>query len=405
MPPLRALPRRWSGLALLLGLVAAPAQAGVPFSLPTSEDPGAWRGALALAAALDPSAPLSATGPSVEIQETARPSTWRLRVRDAGGVLHEVEVPRPTDDHGREDVVALAASLLQPVGGVAIPFGPAPRTPAPPRPAPAPVAPPRRETPVLRTDSTPGEAPEPPPPPEPVATPEPIVRPESLPPPEPRPAPEAIAPPLPAFPAHPWMSVSGGLDLKADTGTSFGGEVLAGVAFDSGVHTGLGIASGTRHDLSSLARARGAAYQDMELFATLWWAPTARLAPVAGLRLGGAWRTFWQGEDRVEVTYGDASAGVAAVVPVAVLDTGLAIRVVPGLALVPALRVRADLPGLGSSGVTPPSCIRWADGDPSACDDGNGAYLSLLSLGITLSMVVEPSPGDPDGRVAARQGR
>ena len=422
MAPSRPPGRRWAGLALLWGLGPVAAWAGVPFSLPPTEDPGAWRSALALAASLDPSAPRTSTGPSVEIQETARPATWRLRVRDTAGVLHEVEVVRPSDAQGREDIVALAASLLRPLGGAGSTFGPRPITP-PPKPVADPPEVARKPPPARAAPpgAPPGpEAVTPVPPPASLSDapfpatvageagspggPEPFPVPEALPEPERLPAPSAVATPLPP-PAHPWMSAGGSLDLRADTGTSFGGDVLAGVAFRNGIHTGIGAAYGTPHDLADLARAKGAAYQDMDVYGALWWAPPARLAPLLGLRAGGTWRTFWIGDEREEITYDDGSAGVAAVVLVVALDAGIALRVVSGLTLVPALRLRGDVPGLGSSGLAPPSCIRWSGSDPSACGEGEGSYLSSMSLGLTLSIVVDPGEGDRDGLVAARQRR
>ncbi|MBN1334885.1 MAG: hypothetical protein JXB39_02890 [Deltaproteobacteria bacterium] len=417
---LRTRARRWSGLPFLLGLVAGPSWAGVPFALPSSEDPSEWRGALALAATLDPAAVRTATGPWVEIQDTARLETWRLRVRDTAGVLHEVEVQRPSDDRGREDVVALAASLLHPVRSVSSPFEPR-SIPISSRPVPEPPVPAREPARRLAVPLAPAEPPvEPPAPLLPAEVPlGPAESGEILRPPETEPLPVAAstavtdptaltspgsatgAPPL----AHPWMSAGGTVDLRADTGTSLGGEVLVGVGFHSGIHAGIGAASGTRHDLATLARIEGAAYQDTDLFGAFWWAPQASLAPLVGLKAGGTWRTFWLHDDRVEVTNDDGSPGVAARVLVASLEAGLAVRLVPGLVLVPAVRLRGDLPGRGPTGITPPSCIRWQGSDPSACSEGDGSYLSTLSLGFTLSVVMEPAPGDPDGPLAAQQGR
>jgi hypothetical protein len=151
-----------------------------PVELPPGED-SAWRSALGLSG-LEP----GPVGPGAGVRLLVRGEQLSIWVRDVQGAEHELVVPRPRTTQERESVMALAASLVQPMRSASLPGlelpAPAPKPVPRPRPAPVPAEP----VPVVVA------APEPVPVPEPAPEAA-LVEEPSRPPPAPRP------PPLPAL--------------------------------------------------------------------------------------------------------------------------------------------------------------------------------------------------------------
>ncbi|MBX2798951.1 MAG: hypothetical protein KTR31_14840 [Myxococcales bacterium] len=109
------------------------AMAGVPVSLPESEDQAEWSSALTLAG-LEPMGD-EPRGPAAWIREEAE--AWSVRVRDTTDAEHLLSVSIPADQAAREALALLVSSLATPLG-VAEPVpAPAPTF----APAPAPVVP------------------------------------------------------------------------------------------------------------------------------------------------------------------------------------------------------------------------------------------------------------------------
>jgi hypothetical protein len=103
--------------------------AAAPFQLPPGEDPALWIGPAELRGfELEP---VQGTGASVEV----RGASWVLVVQDTAGGVHRVPVTPPQTEAQREDLLALAASLLKPPA-LAFELAPPPVDPAPDPPEP-----------------------------------------------------------------------------------------------------------------------------------------------------------------------------------------------------------------------------------------------------------------------------
>ncbi|MFH1469752.1 MAG: hypothetical protein ABIO70_35525 [Pseudomonadota bacterium] len=302
-----------SALAGLLGLlVSRGALAAVPLILPDGEPNEPWRAALPLGGqmALDLGLPRAPGAPWVELERTVNPARWRLRVRDEAGVLHEVEVAVPADARAREEVVALAASLLHPVGGglgfwpgttreaaqpppppvlaAPTPAVPAPRLPAAVQPVPAPVAmEPAPPTAVVELPAEPSPAPAAPTGPgEPIAPAAPPVA--ATPRPAPAPAPPVSPPPTPRVVF--WSRLAGNADLGLGIdGPTAGGGVQAGLLLRRGLRAGVGFQAEGRQvfEVASLPAERRPAQRDTDVFGVLLWSPAWRVAPLLAVR--GGW--------------------------------------------------------------------------------------------------------------------
>lgn len=82
--------------------------AAAPFQLPPGQDPALWQGPAELRGfELEP-----VQGPGATIEVTG--ASWVLVVRDTAGGVHRVPVSPPQTEAQREDLLALAASLLRP---------------------------------------------------------------------------------------------------------------------------------------------------------------------------------------------------------------------------------------------------------------------------------------------------
>ena len=111
-------------LPLALLLLAAPATAAAPtIALPAGQNPTQWQEALALAG-------LTRTAGSADVVVRSAGSQWVIEIHGPGGVLRALAVPAPTDEAGREDLVVLAASLLE-EARVTLPEAPEPEPHAP----------------------------------------------------------------------------------------------------------------------------------------------------------------------------------------------------------------------------------------------------------------------------------
>ncbi len=342
--------RLLAALALALGSSWAGTVGATPLLLPEGESAASWRAAVRLGAAQDLSLSEARQSgqPWVELQRTANPERWRLRVLDERGTLHEVEVPVPRQESDREGLVAMAVSLLHPLPSAGGSFWdgvseveeppplpadppPLPEQPPPPpqpeQPSPQPEQPspqPEEPSPQPEQPSPPPEQPSPPPeqpspPPEqPSPQPEqPSPQPEqpSPPPEEPSPQPEEPAPSpeqpgpeasapveAPTVPAPPvgtliFTRLLGVMDAGVGQATSVapGGGVQVGVLLPRNLRAGVGFQlEGIRslpHPEQSAARFAEQREADAHLI--LLWRPERRLAPVAGLRAGVCSRTVY----------------------------------------------------------------------------------------------------------------
>ncbi len=90
-------------------LLLVAAAFGAPIALPRGESPTAWASALQRAG-LEPGNPGSGEGVRVVVLSGG----WELLVRDEHGEERRITVPVPRTDAEREEVAALAASLLHP---------------------------------------------------------------------------------------------------------------------------------------------------------------------------------------------------------------------------------------------------------------------------------------------------
>ncbi len=373
----------------------------VPFLLPEGEDPAPWRGALVLGGdlALDPGEARVVGAPWVELERTARPELWRLRVRDAAGTLHEVELPAPHGEAAREELVVLAASLLHPVdqGGVdawsaltsAEEPPPLPELP-PPLPELPPPLPPEavvvERPPPLPPEAVVAEAPPPLPPEAGGSAEPPALEPEGAadepPPPEPveeappvPPPPEPPPPPTPPVPRwEPFARVDGSLDLRlGELGSAIGGGFQGGVASPAGLVLGLGFLSESRHAMVfELEEVETDRYlREADVFLGAGWCPRWRLAPYGGARLGASVRSLEVG-GALRSQYP---------IPFASLDLGAAVDVGSSLAIVPWLRAQGDLAA---------SPALWLRGQDEDAEDALWGTLSRWSLHMGLALKLQP---------------
>jgi len=386
---LRSLP----GLLLLVALASSSARAAVPFLLPEGEPPGAWSAALVLAGRtpLDPALPRAPGAAWVELQHTARPDTWRLRVRDAAGSLHEVEVPAPRTDRARDEVVALAASLLHPVEQREDFWASSQRPP--------PLPPTEEEPPPLPPILPPPPPVEPQPAPEPVeaeAAPGPAALPEEVvePPPlvvtvvptvvEPVVEPEAIVPAPPVVsadlpprsaPLQAWLRLGGAVDLGLGApALAAGGAVEAGAQAARGLLVGVGAHYETRRllvyeDVDDMPRG----FRESDVYLLAAWSPSWRVAPRTALRAGASVATFYSAE------WGDGAWPLreadSLVSPLLGAELGLSLPIGSHLAVQPF--------ALGQ--------VYLGDAiDPLLTDD-TSATLERLSLHGGLALVVTPA--------------
>jgi hypothetical protein len=345
------------------------AAAKVPLILPEGEPAGPWRAALPLGGhmALDLDLPRAAGAPWVELERTADPARWRLRVRDEAGVLHEVEMPVPVEARAREEVVALAASLLHPVGG-GLGFWTTPSAPeAVPPPPPAPV--PR----VVSAVPMPAE---PAPGPPVVESPAPAVPPAESPLPAeapavvvseapPAPAPPAARPPMPAAgpaPSPPgevtpaprvvvWSRLAGSADLGLGfDGPAVGGGVQAGLALLPPLRLGIGFVAEGRQvfEVAGLPEERRPAQRDTDIFGVLLWSPAWRVAPLLAARGGWTVRRAYVRERGAQGVWTwqevvDDAGDALAPLPFAGLEAGLSVPLGASLNLEPFGQAQALL--------------------------------------------------------------
>ncbi len=169
-------------------------------------------------------------GPSwIHLEDVGR--HWVLQVRDSGGEVHIVTVPPPRDEAGREDLIWLAISLLQPVGPADALIEASRNAATTMPPLPEPVAEP---APTPRSAGT-----EPPPPtPLPPATDgsNPSTSSQADPPPPPLPnldAPEPLAPAL-----TPWGRADMGAIARAGIHASLQAGLAGGLELRSGFRLG-----------------------------------------------------------------------------------------------------------------------------------------------------------------------
>jgi hypothetical protein len=373
-------------LAVTSLLLAHPALA-VPFLLPEGEPATRWQAALPLGgdALLDPREPRVMGAPWVELQRTAQADQWRLRVHDQQGTLHEVEVFVPVTERQREEIVVLAASLLHPVAGgagglwdaLALAEEPPPLPlelppplpveqppPLPSRPPPLPV-----EAPPPLPVEPPPEPPEQPPPlpialeppsPEP-PTPEPEPPTPEPEPPTPEPEPEPPIPePVTVVPIGPtsvvvWTRVLGVVDTGwGEPEAAPGGGVQVGAVLRGGLRLGVGFGSQWFQSLPAEGQdpERYAEIQESDAYLCLLWSPSWRVAPLAGLRGGGAIRTLYKqgnvGGGRYErqavSTYGEGYS--PSPLPIVGLDLGVSTPLGAGLRLQPFANLLVDVSGL-----------------------------------------------------------
>jgi len=391
-----------AGLLTLLALSTGRPALAVPFLLPEGESAGQWRSALALGGGLDPGEARAAGAPWVELQRTALPDRWRLRVRDHQGTLHELEVPVPSTERQRQELVALAASLLHPMssGGGGFWDGVAAAEEPPPLPPPLPTEPPPlpTEPPPLPVEPPPLPV-EPPPLPEPeapvVEPEEPVVEPEApvvepevpvaaeglqptadspqpeppLPPEgegsegggDPTPAPETPDPdPTPA-PETPTPDPTGTriftrlLGLM-DTGLGEapaiapGGGVQVGVVLPRSLRAGVGFQLEAIRALSHPEQSaeRLAEQREADAHLTLQWSPDWRVSPMVAGRVGVCVRTVYQAslQDgayvRRVVSY-DEDGEALGPFPIAGFDLGLSVPVGSAVSLQPYAQLQLDL--------------------------------------------------------------
>ncbi len=344
-------------LALALLLCWAGPAAAIPLLLPEGEPAERWRTALSLGAARDLSLSQGREPGQawVELQRTADPERWRLRVRDERGTLHEVEVPIPLSERDREGLVALAVSLLHPLpsaggdlwDGLSAVEEPPPPPPGPPLPEPiadiasgqgpaaAPAAALRRPPPSPAVPEPSPAVPEPSPG---VPEPSPAVPEPSPGVPEPSPgvpepsaeiasatgpdvtlatdtSPPPLAPgteaaasgpsesPPPALPLTPagtriFTRLLGVLDagLGAATHVAPGGGVQVGALLPRSLRLGVGFQLEGIRDLSHPLQSpeRYAEQREADAHATLLWSPDWRVSPLAAVRVGVCVRTVYQ---------------------------------------------------------------------------------------------------------------
>ncbi len=359
--------RLLAALALALGSSWAGTVGATPLLLPEGESAASWRAAVRLGAAQDLSLSEARQSgqPWVELQRTANPERWRLRVLDERGTLHEVEVPVPRQESDREGLVAMAVSLLHPLPSAGGSFWDGvseveepPPLPADPPPLPEqPPPPPQPEQPSPQPE-------QPSPPPE-----EPSPQPEEPAPSPEQPGPEASAPvEAPTVPAPPvgtliFTRLLGVMDAGVGQATSVapGGGVQVGVLLPRNLRAGVGFQlEGIRslpHPEQSAARFAEQREADAHLI--LLWRPERRLAPVAGLRAGVCSRTVYLSslqvggyERRVVTTWTDTqgtedpSDDVELPItpfPIAGLDLGLSLPLGPAVSLQPYAQLQVDL--------------------------------------------------------------
>lgn len=366
--------RLLAALALALGSSWAGTVGATPLLLPEGESAASWRAAVRLGAAQDLSLSEARQSgqPWVELQRTANPERWRLRVLDERGTLHEVEVPVPRQESDREGLVAMAVSLLHPLPSAGGSFWDGvseveepPPLPADPPPLPEqPPPPPQPEQPSPQPEQPSPQPEQPSPPPE-----EPSPQPEEPAPSPEQPGPEASAPvEAPTVPAPPvgtliFTRLLGVMDAGVGQATSVapGGGVQVGVLLPRNLRAGVGFQlEGIRslpHPEQSAARFAEQREADAHLI--LLWRPERRLAPVAGLRAGVCSRTVYLSslqvggyERRVVTTWTDTqgtedpSDDVELPItpfPIAGLDLGLSLPLGPAVSLQPYAQLQVDL--------------------------------------------------------------
>lgn len=376
------------GLLTLLALLLARPALAVPFLLPDGEPAARWQAALPLAgdAVLDPSEPRILGAAWVELQRTAQPDRWRLRVRDHQGTLHEVEVPVPASERQREEVVVLASSLLHPMAGGAgglwdalaaaeeppplppplpveqppplpverpppLPVEQPPPLPVPVEPTPAPVEP----TPVP-VEPTP--APVEQPPPVPVEQPPPLPEPAVL---IPEPVEVEPDPVLSGGPAAVvvWTRILGLVDAGLGAPElAPGGGVQVGAVLGRGLRLGAGFESEWFRSLPLAGQDpdRYAEIQESGAHLCLLWSPSWRLAPVVALRGGVGVRTLYKQQNvgggvyerQAVSTWVDETTGEEHSLgphPIVGLELGLGVPLGPALRLQPFTHLQVDSSG------------------------------------------------------------
>lgn len=360
-----------AGLATCWALCFPRSALAVPFLLPEGEPSSHWQAALAIGGgvALEPHAPRVTGSPWVELQRTAQPDRWRLRVRDHQGTLHELEVPQPVSEGQREELVVLAASLLHPVaggagdfwGGVAsaelpppLPVEPPPLPVVPPPlpavPPPLPVEPPLVVPPPVPVE--PVEL-EPSPPVEPAA---PVEPPPASPTPvEPAPA-DATSPPVLSPPevagAVIFTRLLGVMDtgLEAVPAIAPGGGVQMGVLLPHSLQLGVGFQLEAIRSLAHPEQSaeRHAQQREGDAHLVMLWSPAWKVAPVVGARFGVLVRTVYlaslqDGEYGRRVVAYDTDGEPLGPVPLAGLELGLSVPAGAGVRLQPYAQLQIDL--------------------------------------------------------------
>ena len=381
-----SLPSCSAAAAALLMLCAPGVAAAVPFLLPDGEPRSQWQSALVLGGdlALDPSELRVAGSPWVELQCTARPDRWRLRVRDHQGTLHEVEVPLPATEPQREELVVLASSLLHPMAaGSAQVWGVLAAAdeplPLPEQPPPLPVEPP-----PLPTQPPPLPV-EPPPVPvdETAATEEDgqaaSIAAVATTPATPTP-PEPIIEEPPRLGWAPWARVGGSYDLRFGiVDPSIGGALQGGIASPGGLRFGLGLLAESLREVhfENDQRDTPPKLRETDLHLQSEWSGRTRLAPFAGLQLGLSIRS-WEANGVSAPQY---------LLPYLGVEAGGSIRLDSSLSLVPFVLLRTDLRA---------DAVRLA-GVEVVGPDGTISYegevmesLSPLSLHLGLALHLQP---------------
>ncbi len=390
----RAVRRAPWALAMLLVLLgrSAPLWAGVPFVLPQGEQALDWQGALLLGGemALDSSAAVRPDQPWVELERTAVAGRWRLRVWDGAGALHEMEVDEPRSRQAREELVALAASLLHPVAGAGgfwsqagsqlpapperseasalaapdeqeLPVGQAPPSAAPAQEVversatqvstaqahPAQAAPATSAT--AQTPAAGDTAADGAPPNLAQAAAPTAAAPPPLPPPL---RPDEPAEPVRARRPTPWVRIEaavdpgvGGLEPGFGAGADLGLAPVRRVAPEgrrgvwqalvSGLRLGAGLRSETRQQVPLPNWRPQLVLQETDAFGSVWWAGQKRLAGMAAVQLGASIRRFTQ-EGEEQEPFVEAFLG---------LDLGFSLDLGASLAIQPISRLQLDLYG------------------------------------------------------------
>jgi len=391
------------GILAVLALVWARPVLAVPFLLPDGEPGTRWQAALALGGGLQlsPIESRIAAEPWVELQRTAAADQWRLRVRDHQGTLHEVTVPVPASERQREELVALAASLLHPMASGSGDFwaglgASEEPPPLPVEPPPLPLEPPPLpvEPPPLPVEAPPLPVEPPPLPVEPI--PEPVA-------PTPEPPPLPAEPTPPSEPALPPAATGTRIFTRLlgvmDAGLGApaiapGGGVQVGVVLPHNLRAGMGFQLEGIRALPHAEQSseRYAELREGDAHLTLLWSPDWPVAPVVAARLGVEVRTVFQAslEDgsyvrRVVSTWTDnggtdtTSDDVELPItpfPIAGFDLGFSIPAGPGVRLQPFAHLQLDL--------TYPMALELSDGTLTD--------LPWYSLHAGLALHLQPNP-------------